>query len=488
MSFPEHFLWGGALAAHQVEGAWDEDGKGPSIADVMTAGSHGRPRELTDTVEAGKIYPNHWGNDYYHRFREDNALFQEMGFRCFRTSIAWSRIFPTGEEEPNEAGLRFYDRLFDDLLARGMQPIVTLSHFEMPLALSQKYGGFLDRRVVDLFVKFARVVMERYQSKVRYWLTFNEVNNQMNLVNPIFAYTDSGIRFDAAEPIALRKKKVWQAVHHEFVASALAVQIGRRINPEFQFGCMLAMVPLYPATCAPADVMRAEVAMRDRLVFGDVYVNGKYPRYARRMWEREGVAPRIEAGDEEILAGGTVDFISISYYMSKTISASASTPGDFDSGIPGVVPNPYLDATDWDWQIDPIGLRYALSVLYERFRRPIFVVENGFAAYDTVGPDGAVEDDDRIEYLRAHIEQIGNAIDLDGVEVMGFTVWGCIDAVSFGTGEFKKRYGMIYVDADDYGRGSFDRRRKKSFDWYRDVIGSNGASVYGNRASVAAPR
>ncbi|PJM74936.1 6-phospho-beta-glucosidase [Bifidobacterium simiarum] len=478
MGFPSNFLWGGAVAAHQLEGAWNEDGKGVSIADVMTAGAHGVPRQITSSVETGKIYPNHWGNDYYHRFRDDDSLFQEMGFKCFRTSIAWSRIFPNGEEdEPNEAGLKFYDDLFDDLKAKGMEPVVTLSHFEMPLNLSLKYGGFTDRRLIDLFVKFALTVMERYKTKVKYWLTFNEVNNQMNLDNPIFAYTDSGIRFSETDTIHERKRKVWQAVHNEFVASALVVKRGHEINPDFQIGCMLAIVPIYPATCNPDDVMRAEVAMRDRLVFGDVYVNGEYPNYARNMWAREDVTPHMEPGDETAIAEGTVDFISISYYMSMALSADDSTPGDFDSGIAGVVRNTYIPATKWGWQIDPVGLRYALSVLYERYRKPIFIVENGYGAYDTINPDGTIDDDDRIDYLRAHIEQVGKAIDLDGVEVMGYTVWGCIDVVSFGTGEFKKRYGLIYVDADDEGHGTFERRRKKSFGWYQKVIATNGEQL-----------
>ncbi|NEG55371.1 6-phospho-beta-glucosidase [Bifidobacterium platyrrhinorum] len=476
MGFPDNFLWGGAVAAHQLEGAWNEDGRGPSICDVLTGGAHGVARRITDGVVPGENYPNQRGIDYYHTFREDDALFQEMGFKCFRTSISWSRIFPNGdEEEPNEEGLKFYERLFEDYRAKGMEPVVTLSHFEMPLHLA-KMGGFANREVVDYYFKFASTVMERYKNLVKYWLTFNEVNNQMEMHTEIFPYTNSGIIPDPNDNPHEVEQKIWQAIHNEFVASALVVQRGHQINPDFRIGCMLAMVPIYPATCKPEDVMHAEVLMRDRYLFGDVYVNGEYPCYLLNRWDREGFDIEMEPGDTDIIAAGTVDFISISYYMSAAVSAE-KVP-EFDGhGLPGQVRNPYIKATDWGWQIDPVGLRYVLCSLFERYRKPIFVVENGIGMYETPDSDGYIADDARIAYLRSHIEQVRKAIDYDGVPVIGYTVWGCIDVISFGTGEMKKRYGMIYVDADDNGNGSYRRSRKKSFYWYRDVIASNGADL-----------
>ncbi|MBT1166381.1 6-phospho-beta-glucosidase [Bifidobacterium simiarum] len=477
MKFPDGFLWGGAVAAHQLEGAWNEDGRGPSICDVLTGGAHGVAREITaDGVEEGRNYPNQRGINYYHTFREDDALFQEMGFKCFRTSISWSRIFPNGDdEEPNEAGLQFYEKLFEDYHAKGMEPVVTLSHFEMPLNLARQ-GGFANRKAVDCFVRFATTVMERYKDLVKYWLTFNEVNNQMEMHTAIFPYTNSGIIPDPNDTPHQVEQKVWQAIHNEFVASALTVRKGHEINPNFQIGCMIAMVPIYPATCKPDDVMYAEVLMRDRYLFGDVYVNGEYPHYLLNRWRREGFTIEREPGDDEIIKAGTVDFISISYYMSAAVEADKVDEWD-GHGLPGQVKNPFISATDWGWQIDPVGLRYVLCSLYERYRKPIFVVENGIGMYETPDADGYVADDARISYLRSHIEQVGKAIELDGVEVMGYTVWGCIDVISFGTGEMKKRYGMIYVDADDYGKGSYLRSRKKSFEWYRKVIASNGEDL-----------
>ncbi|KFI77275.1 6-phospho-beta-glucosidase [Bifidobacterium mongoliense] len=477
MGFPKDFLWGGAVAAHQLEGAWDVDGRGPSICDVLTGGSNDSPREITSHVIEGKNYPNHRGIGYYHTFENDNALFREMGFKCFRTSISWSRIFPQGDElEPNEEGLRFYDRLFADYRAKGMEPVVTLSHFEMPLHLA-KEGGFANRKTIECFVRFAATVMRRYHDSVRYWLTFNEVNNQTNTSNPIFAYTNSGLIPDPEMSEHERRQRMWQSVHNEFVASAKVVELGHEINPDFEIGCMLAIVPVYPASSDPEDVMRAEVVMRDRFVFGDVYVNGEYPRYFLKMLERERIHIEEEAEDRAIIARGTVDFISISYYMSSTVTADESKPDVLQSGFRGSVRNPHLQTTSWGWQIDPIGLRYSLCLLYERYRKPIFIVENGIGLYEKPDDEGYIDDEERIEYLREHIAQVRKAIDEDGVEVMGYTVWGCIDVVSFGTGEMKKRYGLIYVDEDDEGRGSHKRSRKKSFSWYRRVIASNGEDL-----------
>ncbi|EIJ9339128.1 family 1 glycosylhydrolase [Escherichia coli] len=434
LTLPKDFLWGGAVAAHQVEGGWNKGGKGPSICDVLTCGAHGVPREITKEVLPGKYYPNHEAVDFYGHYKEDIKLFAEMGFKCFRTSIAWTRIFPKGDEaQPNEEGLKFYDSLFDELLKYNIEPVITLSHFEMPLHLVQQYGSWTNRKFVDFFVRFAEVVFERYKHKVKYWMTFNEINNQRNWRAPLFGYCCSGVVYTEHDN---PEETMYQVLHHQFVASALAVKAARRINPEMKVGCMLAMVPLYPYSCNPDDVMFAQESMRE----------------------------------------GTCDYLGFSYYMTNAVKAEGGT-GDAISGFEGSVPNPYVKASDWGWQIDPVGLRYALCELYERYQRPLFIVENGFGAYDKVEEDGSINDDYRIDYLRAHIEEMKKAVTYDGVDLMGYTPWGCIDCVSFTTGQYSKRYGFIYVNKHDDGTGDMSRSRKKSFNWYKEVIASNGEKL-----------
>lgn len=473
MSLSKKFLWGGAVAAHQLEGGWNEDGRGPSVSDVLTAGAHGLARRITDGVVEGECYPNHMGIDFFHTYKEDIALFHELGFQCFRTSISWSRIFPRGDEkEPNEAGLKFYDDLFDELLKYNIQPVVTLSHFEMPYCLAVEYGGWTNRKLVDFFVHYAVTVMERYKDKVKYWMTFNEINNQSNTDTDIFGWTNSGIRFSkCTDP----KKALYQAVHHELVASALAVKKGHEINPDFQIGAMCAFVPFYPYSCNPEDIMMAVESMHERFYFSDVHCRGHYPAYARKQWEREGNAPVMEPGDEQILLEGKVDYLGISYYMTNVVKADVNTVNtDLNGGNAHTVPNPYVKASDWGWQIDPVGLRYSLNTLYERYELPIFIVENGFGAIDQLNADGTCDDSYRIEYLKEHIQEMKKAIEHDGVDVIGYTPWGCIDVVSFTTGELRKRYGFIYVDLNDDGTGTGKRYRKKSFEWFQKVIATNG--------------
>lgn len=469
--FGKEFLWGGAVAAHQLEGGWDADGKGPSVVDVLTAGAHGVPRRITESVEEGTFYPNHEAIDFYHRFREDVALFQELGLKCFRTSIAWSRIFPRGDEaEPNEAGLRFYDELFQTLLDAGIQPVITLSHFEMPLHLAREYGGFANREVVDHFVRFAEVCLHRYKDQVKYWMTFNEINNQMQVENPLFLWTNSGVSLHEGDNA---QEVLYRTAHHELIASALVVARGRQINPDFQIGCMIAMIPVYPFSCNPDDVMAAEIANRRRFFFADVHVRGHYPDYAKAFFAREGIDIGLLPGDEEILEEGTVDYVGISYYMSNTVAADVDgNAGErVDGGMSNSVDNPHIQVSDWGWAIDPVGLRFALNQLYNRYELPIFIVENGFGMVDEVLPDGSIADDRaRVEYLQAHIDQMGLAMEEDGVEVLGYTPWGIIDLVSFTTGEMKKRYGLIYVDRDNEGNGTLDRILKPSFYWYKELI------------------
>lgn len=478
MTLPKDFLWGGALAAHQFEGGWNEAGKGPSVVDVMTAGAHGVPRQITETVEEDKFYPNHEAIDFYHRYKEDIAMFAEMGLKCLRTSIGWSRIFPKGDEaEPNEAGLQFYDDVFDELLKHGIEPVITLSHFEMPLHLAREYGGFRSRKVAEYFAKFAEVCFNRYKDKVTYWMTFNEINNKMDVNNPLFLWTNSGVSVKEGENA---KEIMYQAGHHELLASAWAVAKGKEINPAFQIGAMVSHVPIYPYSSNPEDVMLAEEYMRQRYFFPDVQVRGYYPSYALKEFEREGYHIPFEEGDEESLRKGKVDYLGFSYYMSTTVKSDTVSDhnGDIVNGaLPHGVDNPYIKSSDWGWSIDPTGLRYTLNRFYDRYQIPLFIVENGFGAIDQVEEDGSIHDLERIQYLASHIEALKKAIEYDGVDLIGYTPWGIIDIVSFTTGEMKKRYGMIYVDRDNEGNGSMKRLKKDSFTWYQNVIATNGEEV-----------
>lgn len=482
-TLPNDFLWGGALAAHQFEGGWNAGGKGPSVVDVMTAGEHGVARRITDTIEDGTFYPNHEAIDFYHRYKEDIALFAEMGLKCLRTSIGWSRIFPNGDEtEPNEAGLQFYDDVFDELLKHGIEPIITLSHFEMPLHLAREYGGVRNRKVAEFFERFAEVCFTRYKDKVTYWMTFNEINNKMDVENPLFLWTNSGVK---VEPGENAMEVMYQTGHHELIASALAVAKGKAINPDFQIGAMISHVPIYPYSSHPEDVMLAEKSMRQRYFFPDVQARGYYPNYALKEFEREGYQIPILNGDDEILKNGTVDYIGFSYYMSTTVKHDATvnnTGNIVNGGLANGVENPYIQSSDWGWAIDPVGLRYVLNRLYDRYQLPLFIVENGFGAVDTI-EDGKIHDAARIDYLKTHIEALTEAVTEDGVELMGYTPWGIIDIVSFTTGEMKKRYGMIYVDRDNEGNGSMERMKKDSFDWYKQVIATNGQDLAYDKAA-----
>ncbi|MFL8631301.1 6-phospho-beta-glucosidase [Clostridioides difficile] len=474
MKSNQEFLWGGAVAAHQVEGGYNKGGKGISIADVMTAGTHTISRKITDGVIEGLNYPNHEAINFYENYKEDIRLFAEMGYKCFRTSIAWTRIFPNGDESiPNEDGLKFYDDLFDELLKYNIEPVITLSHFEMPYHLVKNYGGWRNRKLIDFFVNFCEVVMSRYKDKVKYWMTFNEINNQSITTNPIYAFTNSGIIYEEQED---KEEVMYQAVHYEFVASAKVVKIGHEINPEFKIGCMVAAMPSYPYSCNPEDMIKFVESNREQLMFTDVHVRGHYPKHTLKLWERKNYNLDITEEDKKILKEGIVDFIGCSYYLTTVVTADKTmeTTGNDSAGKADVVENPYLKTSDWGWNIDPVGLRFYLNQLYDKYELPIFIVENGFGAEDILKSDNTVDDDYRIEYLANHIREMKNAIEIDGVDVIGYTVWGCIDPVSFTTGEMKKRYGFIYVDKNNDGSGTLKRYKKKSFDWYKNVIKFNG--------------
>lgn len=466
MTFPVDFLWGGAVAANQCEGAYDEDGKGWSTQDLAPKGIVG---PITDHPTEDNLKLQ--GIDFYHRYKEDIALFAEMGFRVFRFSIAWSRIFPNGDEEVlNEAGLAFYDDLIDECRRHGMEPLVTLSHYETPYHLAKAYDGWCSRKLITFFQRYCKCVMERYKGKVHYWLTFNEINSILH--NP---YLSGGILTPKEK---LSKSALYQAIHHELVASALVTKMAHEIDPDNKVGCMVIGIPSYPLTPNPDDVIANMEQDRHNLYFTDVQARGAYPKYLNRYFKENGIQIQMEEGDEEILKN-SVDFISFSYYMSTCGCADPNAhPQTAGNIIPGVA-NPYLPSSQWGWQIDPKGLRYLLNQFYDRYQKPLFIVENGLGARDElIEKDGVltVEDDYRIEYMREHLLQVEEAIE-DGVEVMGYTSWGCIDLVSASTAQMSKRYGFIYVDRNDDGSGLMARYRKKSFYWYRDVIASNGASL-----------
>ncbi len=471
LKLPADFLWGGAVAAHQVEGAWQADGKGVSIADVMTAASREAPvRTVTETVEDNQVYPNHWGIDFYHRYKDDIDLFAELGMRAFRISIAWTRIYPNGDEaEPNEAGLAYYEDLFNTLRAKGIEPVVTLSHFEMPYKLVQEYGGWRNRALIDLFTRFATTCFQRFHKQVRYWMTFNEIDNQSDWRLPHHLLQDSGLKL---KPDENAEEAMFQAAHNELVASAKAVLAARKVDPQLQVGGMLAMVPIYPLTAKPDDQMFAMRAMQYRYYYGDVHVFGQYPAWLRRYWQGKGYTIKVSAADADILRRGTVDFMGMSYYMSFATEQRADGQVVFDEHH-DLVTNPYVPQSDWGWQIDPVGLRYMLNWMQDRWHKPVMIVENGFGAYDKV-EDGKIHDNYRIDYLRAHIAEMEKAVVIDGVDLIGYMMWSPIDLISASTGEMAKRYGLIYVDQDDAGNGSRERLRKDSYFWYQKLIETNG--------------
>lgn len=466
-TFPKGFLWGGALAANQCEGAYAEDGKGLSVQDVLPHGLRGERTQIP-TKDNLKLQ----GIDFYHRYEEDIKLFAEMGFKIFRTSIAWSRIFPNGDETtPNEKGLEFYDRVFDECLKYGIEPMVTISHYETPLGLAKQYDGWKSREMIGFFERYCRTIFGRYKDKVKYWLTFNEINSIFHA-----PFMSGGIMTPKEE---LTEQDLYQAVHHELVASALAVKIGHEMMPNAKIGCMILGITIYPLTPDPADVICAMEQDRETMLFADIHARGTYPRYILNYFKDHNIHIKMEPEDEDILKN-TVDFISFSYYSSTCATThpelSEPTGGNLVRGYK----NPYVKATQWGWQIDPMGLRYTLNKLYDRYQLPLFIVENGLGAVDELVDDGhggkTVKDDYRIDYLREHLKQAREAIH-DGVELWGYTSWGCIDLVSASTAEMRKRYGYIYVDRNDDGSGTFKRYKKKSFDFYRKVIATNGESL-----------
>lgn len=472
--FPKEFLWGAAVAANQCEGAWNTGGKKESICDHLTAGSVNKNRRFTSGILPDENYPSHQAVDFYHFYKEDIALLAEMGCKVFRLSIAWSRIFPNGDDElPNEEGLQFYDAVFDECLKYSIEPLVTLSHFEMPYRLVKEYKGFADRRVISFFERYAKTVFERYKNKVKYWLTFNEINFATmpmgNLEVLGILNQDDEVIANPLDNMQLR----FQALHHVFLASARAVKIAHDIHPDFKIGCMIAHITMYPLTCRPEDmILQQELDQIINNFCADVQVRGEYPYHAFNHFRKHNITVAFEQEDKKILKEGCVDFYSFSYYMSNCVTTEEgheTTLGNLLGGIK----NPYLQTSEWGWQIDPKGLRYTLNKIYDRYGIPLFIVENGLGAVDEPDHNGEIQDDYRINYLKHHIEEIGKAIE-DQIDILGYTVWSAIDVVSSGTGEMKKRYGFIHIDKDDAGKGTLRRKKKKSFYWYKKVIQTNG--------------
>ena len=485
MDFPKGFLWGGAVAANQLEGAWLEDGKQPNVTDVMV-GIGSKDPGLKWNEETGKwemclnpdkVYLSHEGIDFYHRYKEDLALMAGMGFNCFRTSIAWGRIFPNGdEEEPNEAGLKFYEDMFDEMLRLGMEPCITLSHYETPLHLLTEYGGWVCPKTIEFWKRYVTTVFTRYKGKVKYWLTFNEVNNMWKL--PFVAGGALSLEpEDKNDPLAISNKDKWQAYANILVANAWTVKLGHEIDPDAKIGCMLtsSSVATYPYNCDPENVFGAYQSVRlANFYFGDPFCNGYVPGYMYRMWKELDCTPHFSEEDLQMIHDYTVDFFAFSYYRSGTYDKTIANGAD-TGGITGR-PNPYLKGTSpepWCWPIDPEGIRYVLNVLYDRYRKPLFIVENGIGLDENLDENHEIKDPFRVEYTRDHLIQVNEAIK-DGVDVMGYLYWGPIDVVSAGTGEMRKRYGFVYVDRFNDGHGTLERVKKESYEWMKKVCESNG--------------
>lgn len=478
MSFKENFLWGGATAANQCEGYHLADGKGLSVSDALPGGkirmvAANQPDFNWEIDESKFKYPNHIGIKHYEYFREDIKMFAEMGFKTYRFSIAWSRIYPYGNElEPNEKGLEHYDAVIDECLKYGIEPLITISHYEQPLGISKEWGGWQDRRFVECFERYAKTILTRYHKKVKYWLTFNEIN-----VGMLFPAMSQGISMAAG---ASDKRKTFRALHHQFVASSIATKIAHDLDPNIQIGCMIIYMTAYSMDSNPVNQLATQQYIQMFNYYcTDVQVRGEYPAYTNRLFKEFGVSwddLQIQEGDLEIIKNHTVDFISFSYYMSSVVDVTSEKTETTNANMMQAIKNPFLEASEWGWQIDPTGLRVALNDLYGRYQVPLFIVENGLGAQDTLTQDNKIHDPYRIEYLRKHILAMKGAVE-DGVDLIGYTPWGCIDLVSASTGEMAKRYGFIYVNYDDEGNGDFSRIRKDSFEWYKEVIASNGEKL-----------
>ena len=471
MKINENFLWGGSIAAHQIEGAWNEDGKGIGIMDLVTVGSYETPRQIDKELNKNNRYPSHVGIDFYHRYKEDIALFKEMGFKALRVSVDWSRIFPNGDDDqPNQKGIDFYESVIDELIASGIEPIVTLYHFEMPINLVKKYGSWTNRKVVDFYIKFCETMFTALKGKVKYWVTFNEMNHidPQTEASDIFTYIIAGLKYSDIEDKAQTLATIG---YNMTVASCLAVMKGHEIDETNQIGCVFGIEPVYPRDCNPENIMNAFKQMDRDFYQIDAMCDGAFPVYKLREYEDLNIKIEISPKDKEAFEKGQIDFIGMNYYASSV--AEYQGADDAKSALFGGLQNPYLETSKWGWTIDPIGIRYLLNYTYRRYKKPIIITENGLGAVDVVESSGEVNDDYRIDYLTKHISEIKKSIEIDKVECFGYLMWGPIDLVSATTGQMSKRYGFIYVDLDDDGNGTLDRSKKKSFNWFKEVISTN---------------
>lgn len=466
-----NFLWGGATAANQVEGAYNIKGRGQSNIDFLP---YGVTRDAIMTGERNwhdqsseTYFPSRKGIDMYHRYKEDLALFAEMGFSVYRFSISWTRIFPNGDEnEPNYEGIHFYDSLIDECIKHGMEPLVTICHFDCPIHLIEKYGGWKSREMIKFYTKYCQTLFEHFGDRVKYWITFNEIN--MILHAPFMA---CGLYFDKDDN---QEQIKYQAAHYELVASAKAIEVARRMPYDLKIGCMLAAGETYPNTSNPKDVWAAKQIDRESYFFIDVQVRGEYPSYGLKKLAKNQIKLDITHEDQELLRRNTVDYVALSYYSSSVASADPQINEQTEGNLFPTLPNPHLQKSEWGWQVDPLGFRITLNTLYDRYQKPLFVVENGLGAIDFLDNENEICDDYRIDYLSKHIQNMLDSIEEDGVEIIGYTTWGCIDLVSASSGEMNKRYGFVYVDADNEGHGTYNRMKKKSFSWYKKVISTNG--------------
>ena len=472
MSLRKDFLWGGATAANQFEGAYDEDGRGLSNADMLPYGDDRieviKGNRILDLNDDKHIFPARKAVDFYHHYKEDIALLAEMGFRCFRMSISWSRIYPNGDEEkPNPKGIEFYHNVFDECHKYGIEPLVTLDHYDIPMHLVDAYGGWKNRKIVDFFEQYAKTLFNEFRNDVKYWLSFNEINVMLSA-----CFMASGLQFKEGED---RYKSIHDSIHHVIVAGAIATKLCHEIIPDAKMGCMLNAGIYYPLTCDPNDVLKAQKDNRKNYMFTDLQVRGSYPSYLAKEYEKKGYQILFEEGDEELIANNTADFIGFSYYTSRV--STVQKLEKLDSNLLESAKNPYLKMEPWGRFLDPIGLRITMNDIYDRYQKPLFIVENGLGALDEPDENGEIDDDYRVDYLRDHIIEMKKAVDEDGIDLLGYTCWGPIDLVSVATGQMKKRYGFIYVDLDDEGHGTLKRSKKKSFDWYKKVIASNGEDL-----------
>lgn len=481
--FPENFKFGGAVAACQVEGAYDIDGRKPSTSDIHVYDTNlernnikkeggGTLDEIKTALEdTENYYPKRHGIDFYHTYKEDLKMLAELGLETFRTSISWSRIFPNGNEEtPNEAGLAFYDKLIDEILANDMEPVITMAHYDLPIHLVTEYGGFSNRKIIEFFTRYSRVLLERYGHKVDKWIVFNQVN-----LVPTVQFGSLEIYDNQAENM---EELMYQAVHNQFIAAAKTKEIATELGLSANIGTMIADCTYYPATCRPEDVVWTMKKNRMQYFYTDVQLRGHYPQYALKYFEDQNFAIKMEQGDKELLKENTMDFLGISYYSSKVAEFEKHTMLSDSAGQ-----NPYLRPTPWDWRVDPLGFYNSISQYWDRYGVPIMIAENGFGAIDKL-EDETVHDNYRVNYYKDHLKVLKECMD-EGVEIISFLAWGPIDIVSSSSSEMSKRYGFIYVDIDDLGNGSKNRLKKDSFDWYQKVIKTHGESLYNNDETVS---